>query len=269
MKVKDRMSTEVKVVQLDTSLNEAFRLMKESNIRRLPVQDKGKLVGITTLSDLNQAAPSSATSLSVHELNYLLAKTKIKDILPKKQTVFTVTPDTYIETAAKQYTGLADRFEITLSKSKKSRLVTDYASHPTAIRFDLKYLRRLAPNAKIHALFHPYRYSLMKYHFDNITSVLAKYADRVYIAPFDPCGETCDDPIDSHDFATEINNKNGTAFAANSFEELKNELQKNINDGEQIIAFGASKLFKTAMAAFQKLEETNNPGLPGTLDPGV
>jgi acetoin utilization protein AcuB len=101
MKVKDRMTTEVKVVQLDTSLNEAFRIMKESNIRRLPVQDKGKLVGITTLSDLNQAAPSSATSLSVHELNYLLAKTKIKDILPKKQTVFTVTPDTYIETAAK------------------------------------------------------------------------------------------------------------------------------------------------------------------------
>ena len=101
MKVKDRMTTEVKVVQLDTSLNEAFRIMKESNIRRLPVQDKGKLVGITTLSDLNQASPSSATSLSVHELNYLLAKTKIKDILPKKQTVFTVTPETYIETAAK------------------------------------------------------------------------------------------------------------------------------------------------------------------------
>jgi acetoin utilization protein AcuB len=101
MKVKDRMSTEVKVVQLDTSLTEAFRLMKESNIRRLPVQDKGQLVGIITLSDLNQAAPSSATSLSVHELNYLLAKTKIKDILPKKQNVITVTPETYIETAAK------------------------------------------------------------------------------------------------------------------------------------------------------------------------
>jgi CBS domain-containing protein len=101
MKVKDRMSTEVKAVQLDTSLTEAFRLMKEGNIRRLPVQDKGKLVGIITLSDLNQAAPSSATSLSVHELNYLLAKTKIKDILPKKQEVITVTPDTYIETAAK------------------------------------------------------------------------------------------------------------------------------------------------------------------------
>lgn len=95
MKVKDRMSTEVKAVQLDTSLTEAFRLMKEGNIRRLPVQDKGKLVGIITLSDLNQAAPSSATSLSVHELNYLLAKTKIKDILPKNKKLLPL-PQTLI-----------------------------------------------------------------------------------------------------------------------------------------------------------------------------
>jgi len=76
-------------------------MMKDNNIRRLPVLEKDRLVGITTLTDLNQAAPSSATTLSIHELNYLLAKTKIKDILPKKQKVITVTPDTYIETAAK------------------------------------------------------------------------------------------------------------------------------------------------------------------------
>lgn len=101
MKVKDRMSTSVKTVQMETSVTEAFRLMKEHNIRRLPVMDKGKLAGIITLSDLNQAAPSSATSLSIHELNYLLAKTKIKDILPRKQVVLTTTPETYIETAAK------------------------------------------------------------------------------------------------------------------------------------------------------------------------
>ncbi|MDD2585068.1 MAG: CBS and ACT domain-containing protein [Syntrophomonadaceae bacterium] len=107
MKVKDRMTRNVKTVELDTNINEAFRLMKENNIRRLPVLNKGQLVGIITLSDLNQAAPSSATSLSIHELNYLLAKTKIKDILPKKQKVVTVKPDNYIETAAKimrQYT---------------------------------------------------------------------------------------------------------------------------------------------------------------------
>lgn len=101
MKVKERMTIGVKTVQMDTSVAEAFRLMKENNIRRLPVMDKNKLVGIVTLTDLNQAAPSTATTLSIHELNYLLAKTKIKDILPKKQKVVTVSPENYIETAAK------------------------------------------------------------------------------------------------------------------------------------------------------------------------
>ncbi|MEN6350905.1 MAG: CBS and ACT domain-containing protein [Syntrophomonas sp.] len=101
MKVKDRMSRNVITVDMNTSVNEAFRLMKENNVRRLPVMDKGQLQGIITLSDLNQAAPSSATSLSIHELNYLLAKTKIKDLISKKQNLLTIAPDNYIETAAK------------------------------------------------------------------------------------------------------------------------------------------------------------------------
>ena len=101
MKVKDRMSGNVVTIQLDGSLAEAFRIMKERKIRRLPVMDQTKLVGIVTLSDLNRAAPSSATSLSVHELNYLLAKTKIKDILPKKQKLLTVSSESFIEMAAR------------------------------------------------------------------------------------------------------------------------------------------------------------------------
>jgi acetoin utilization protein AcuB len=100
VKVKDRMSGNVSTVQLDGSLTEAFRIMKENNIRRLPVMDNNKMVGIVTLSDLNRAAPSSATSLSIHELNYLLAKTKIKDILPKNQKLLTVSSESFIETAA-------------------------------------------------------------------------------------------------------------------------------------------------------------------------
>lgn len=101
MKVKDRMKGNVSTVEMDASINEAFRIMKEKNIRRLPVMNNGKLAGIITLSDLNQAAPSSATSLSIHELNYLLARTKISDILPKKQKLLTVEPDNFIETAAR------------------------------------------------------------------------------------------------------------------------------------------------------------------------
>jgi len=102
MKVKERMSPKVITVNKETSINEAFTLMKENNIRRLPVMEKGAVVGIVTLSDLNQAAPSTATSLSIHELNYLLAKTKIKDVLPKRQEVITIGPENYIETAAKK-----------------------------------------------------------------------------------------------------------------------------------------------------------------------
>lgn len=101
MKVKDRMTKNVVIAEMNTSITEAFRLMKENDIRRLPVMENGKLAGIVTLADLNQAAPSSATTLSVHELNYLLAKIKLKDIIAKDQELLTVGPENYIETAAK------------------------------------------------------------------------------------------------------------------------------------------------------------------------
>ncbi|KUG04360.1 cbs domain protein [hydrocarbon metagenome] len=101
MKVKDRMTVGVKTVTLDTNITEAFRIMKENKIRRLPVMQGKELIGIVTLTDLNRASPSAATSLSIHELNYLLAKTRIKDIIPRKQQVFTVSSQNYIETAAK------------------------------------------------------------------------------------------------------------------------------------------------------------------------
>jgi acetoin utilization protein AcuB len=73
--------------------------MKENNIRRLPVVDKGKLLGIVTRHDLLEASPSPATSLSVHELNYLLSKMKVKEIM--KKNPLTLTPDTPFEEALK------------------------------------------------------------------------------------------------------------------------------------------------------------------------
>jgi acetoin utilization protein AcuB len=73
--------------------------MRENNIRRLPVLDKGKLVGIITKHDLLEAAPSPATSLSVFELNYLLAKMKVKEIMKKNPV--TIAPDTPFEEALK------------------------------------------------------------------------------------------------------------------------------------------------------------------------
>jgi acetoin utilization protein AcuB len=101
MKVRERMSTNVLSVEMKSTVTECYNIMRDNNIRRLPVLEKGRLAGIVTLSDLDRAAPSAATSLSKNELNYLLAKLTLKDIIPKSQEVITIDPESYIETAAK------------------------------------------------------------------------------------------------------------------------------------------------------------------------
>jgi acetoin utilization protein AcuB len=61
-----------------TTLPEAHRLMKENNIRRLPVLDNGRLVGIVTWGDIREASASDATSLDFFELHTLLDRTPVR-----------------------------------------------------------------------------------------------------------------------------------------------------------------------------------------------
>jgi len=97
MRIKDVMTKNPVTVNSETLVLDAQKVMKENNIRRLPIVDKGKLVGIITQHDLLEASPSPATSLSIHELNYLLAKMKVKEIMKKNPV--TITPDTPFEEA--------------------------------------------------------------------------------------------------------------------------------------------------------------------------
>lgn len=100
MFVSDRMSWPPVTVLPDTSFQDAMKLMQERHFRRLPVVDRhGKLVGIVSERDLLLAAPSPATSLSVWELTYLLAKLKLDELMTKD--VITVKPTTPIEEAAR------------------------------------------------------------------------------------------------------------------------------------------------------------------------
>jgi acetoin utilization protein AcuB len=100
MLVGERMTKRPITVTEDTTLPEALELMRKEKIRRLPVLDKhGKLVGIVTELDLLRASPSPATSLSVYEIPYLLAKVKMREIMTTN--VITVTEDTPIEEAAR------------------------------------------------------------------------------------------------------------------------------------------------------------------------
>ena len=100
MLVKERMSHPVVTIHPELPIMEALNLMKKEHIRRFPVVDKrGRLVGIVSEQDLLQAAPSSATSLSVWEVNYLIGKIIVKRVMTKD--VITITEDTPLEEAAR------------------------------------------------------------------------------------------------------------------------------------------------------------------------
>jgi acetoin utilization protein AcuB len=97
MLVRDIMSTNVITIPSNMPVPEARKVMDFHKIARLPVVDKGELVGLVAKDDLLRATPSEATSLSVWELNYLLAKLAVKEIM--KKDVVTTTPDATPEQA--------------------------------------------------------------------------------------------------------------------------------------------------------------------------
>lgn len=97
--VKDHMTSPVISISADTNLAETHNKMADNKVRRLPVVDGDRLVGIVSLNDVLEAKPSDASSLSIWELNYLVANLKIKDIMCSK--VFSIAPDATIGDAAR------------------------------------------------------------------------------------------------------------------------------------------------------------------------
>mgnify|MGYP003094798450 CR=1 FL=1 len=99
MYVHERMTRRPTVVLPDYSVAKAYQLMKEGRYSQLPVVDgDNKLIGLVTEKLLAEVNPSSATSLSVYEINYLLSKTKVKDIM--KTGIFKIDKDALLEDAA-------------------------------------------------------------------------------------------------------------------------------------------------------------------------
>jgi acetoin utilization protein AcuB len=99
MFVGERMSRPVISVSPDESINDVLAMFKREHIRRAPVMKGGKLLGIVSESDLLNASPSSVTTLSIWEMNYLISKVKVKNVMTKKVT--SVDKDTPIEEAAR------------------------------------------------------------------------------------------------------------------------------------------------------------------------
>jgi len=99
MLVGERMSHPVITIIPEMPIVDALNLMKRERIRRAPVVKDGQLVGIVSDKDLLNASPSPVTSLSVWEMNYLLSKITVKEVMTKK--VISVQENTPIEEAAR------------------------------------------------------------------------------------------------------------------------------------------------------------------------
>jgi acetoin utilization protein AcuB len=99
MFVGERMSHPVISVSPETPVHDALAMFKKEHIRRAPVVKDGKMVGIVSERDLLNASPSPVTSLSVWEMNYLMSKVTVKQVMNKKIT--SVDVNTPIEEAAR------------------------------------------------------------------------------------------------------------------------------------------------------------------------
>ena len=101
MLIKDRMTKHPLTISEDESIAETHRYMQEQNVRHLPVVSKaGDMLGLVAESDLLKAQPSTATSLSMWEIHYLLDRVKVKDVMVRE--VITTTEDCPIEDAAQR-----------------------------------------------------------------------------------------------------------------------------------------------------------------------
>ena len=98
MLVREWMTQKPQTVSGKTPIMEAVQLLRKGGYRRLPVVEGDKLLGIVTDRDLKEATPSSASTLSVYELNYLLSKLSVREVMTSP--VITVTPEDPVERAA-------------------------------------------------------------------------------------------------------------------------------------------------------------------------
>jgi acetoin utilization protein AcuB len=94
------MTKDVATVTEEASLNKAFMVLHEGRHKVLPVVRGERLVGLLSEKLLAEVRPSKATALSVYEINYLMTRTKVRDVMLKLEEVFHISPDALVEEAA-------------------------------------------------------------------------------------------------------------------------------------------------------------------------
>jgi len=147
MFVGDRMTHPVITIHPELPIQEAHDIMRQENIRRLVVVDnRGHLRGIVSESDILEASPSEVTSLSIWEINYLMSKIRVDQVMTRD--VITVDVDTPIEEAARM---MADKKIGSLPVTQESRLV-GIITETTLFRIFLEMFAAREPGIRISAM---------------------------------------------------------------------------------------------------------------------
>ena len=129
---RDWMTRDVITISPETSLREAHEIMKTRRVRRLPVVDHGRIVGMVTLGDVRGAEPSQASSLSVWELNDLVAKLKVAEIMSRDPVTI------------QQNASIGEAARIMLEKKFSGLPVADEAGHLVGIITESDIFRLVA-----------------------------------------------------------------------------------------------------------------------------
>jgi acetoin utilization protein AcuB len=97
MLVRKKMKKDLITITKDERMTTAKKILKEKNIRHLPVVDGKRLIGLVSNMDIRKAEASPATSLEIRELHYLLDKLTVGEIMTRN--VITISPDISVEEA--------------------------------------------------------------------------------------------------------------------------------------------------------------------------
>ena len=171
MYVREYMNPDVITITSDSPIEEAERIMHEKDIHRLPVVDSGKLVGIVTRRTLRAAKPSVATSLSVWEINYLLSRIKVRDIMDRH--VFTVSPEDSIEWAITEAHKRGIGNLVVVDKEKRDKVV-GIATTTDLYKVFTEILGFGQPGIRIRVIAHEKYRSLTE-----VVSVISKHRARI------------------------------------------------------------------------------------------
>jgi acetoin utilization protein AcuB len=106
MNVRDCMKSPVFTVTPDTLIDTALETMREKHVRRLPVVENGRLVGLVTRHIIGEAMPSSPAPLTLWGIHYQLARMKVRDVMITD--VIVVHPDDTI----KEVVALSEKHQI-------------------------------------------------------------------------------------------------------------------------------------------------------------